>query len=165
MYRAFAPFFGTVRGDRRVTGCTLQTLEASPVNSLGKTLKASPLSSRNSRVKTLKASPLSSRNSRGKTLRASPLSSRNSRVKTLKASPFSSRGVRSTPGLLTSAEVSTPKGSPIPEYRLSHCHNGRPRWGRYHDALFHPGVLAALVPPATERRRLQRLDCGTGWVA
>jgi len=34
---------------------------------------------------------------------------------------------------------------------------GRPRRGRYHAVHFYPGVLAALVPPATDRRRLQRL--------
>jgi len=76
--------------------------------------------------------------------------------KTLKASPFSSRGVRSTPGLLTCGKTSTPKGSPIVVMREAIFVVGRPPWGRYHVALFYPGVLATLVPSATERRRLQR---------
>jgi hypothetical protein len=88
-----------------------------------------------------------------KTVKRPPLSCRR---KTLKASPLSSRGVRSTPGMLTCEEVSTPTGSPTPKCRLS-----LPQWatpsGSIPCHLFHPGVLAALVPPATERRRLQRL--------
>jgi hypothetical protein len=88
-----------------------------------------------------------------KTAKRSPLSSRR---KTLKASPLSSRGVQSTPGILTCEKISTPSGSPIPEYRLSLSQWATPL-GSTPCRLFHPRVLATLVPQATERRRLQRL--------
>jgi len=62
--------------------------------------------------------------------------------------------------MLTCGKVLTPTGSPNPEYRFS-----LPQWappsGSIPCRLFHPGVLAALVPPATERRRLQRLTPAT----
>jgi hypothetical protein len=51
--------------------------------------------------------------------------------------------------------VSTPKGSPHPDYRLSHCHNGRPLWGRYLSTRQQSG--GASHSPAIERRRFQRL--------
>ena len=65
--------------------------------------------------------------------------------------------MRSTPGLLTCGKASTLKGSPTVAVREAIFEVGRPRRGRYHAALLHPGVLAALVPPAADRRRFQRL--------
>jgi len=74
-------------------------------------------------------------------------------AKTPKASPFNSRGYERSehPRMEERSMLSTPRGSPNPECRLSHCHNGRPLWGRYLCAGQQSG--GAPHAPATERRR------------